>query len=336
MRGIRKKQWLLSMMAVFMVVLTACGSGSGNSGQQGKEQNTGNTAAPAAASSEPSYAAQKFKHPMGEIELKEQPKRVIGLYMEDFLVALGVKPVAQTVIGNFSLPYLKPNIGDLPKLDTSAISFEAVLQAQPDLVLLAFENYAAEGRYDQYSKIAPTYVFGKDAPNNWRETLRTVGSLIGKSSEADKVIKDYEAKVTAGKSKLAASIGREKVALLRVRSNKEIRLYGGPQGYAGSVLYQDLGLEPPDLVKKIAWGDESGLETISMEVLPELDADHLFIVIDEGGRERAKELMESSVWKSLPAVKKGNVHEVDLDHWMTFGPVAYNLKVDDVLKALIK
>ncbi|GGI44513.1 ferrichrome ABC transporter substrate-binding protein [Paenibacillus marchantiophytorum] len=327
-----EKQWLLGMIAVFVVVLTACGNGSG--GSQGKEHKADGLASVAAA--QPAFTAGKFKHVMGEIEIKEQPKRIIGLYMEDFLVALGIKPVAQTVIGSFSLQYLKPHIGDLPKVDTSAINFEAVLQTQPDLLLLAFKNYAEEGRYDQFSKIAPAYVFGEDAPNNWRETLRTVGDLVGKKKEADKVLKDYEAKVAAAKSKLAASIGREKVALLRVRNNKEIRLYGGPQGYSGSVLYKDLGLEVPDFVKKTSWGATGGVSPISMEVLPELDADHLFITIDEAGRGKAKELMESSIWKSLPAVKKGQVHEVDLDHWMTFGPVAYNMKVDDVVKALVK
>ncbi|MDF2663966.1 MAG: ferrichrome transporter substrate-binding protein, partial [Paenibacillus sp.] len=64
--------------------------------------------------------------------------------------------------------------------------------------------------------------------------------------------------------------------------------------------------------------------------------DHLFITYDDGGKELAKEIFESNVWKALPAVQKGHLYEVSLDHWMTFGPVAYNKKVDDVLKALVK
>jgi iron complex transport system substrate-binding protein len=56
---------------------------------------------------------------------------------------------------------------------------------------------------------------------------------------------------------------------------------------------------------------------------------------DEGGKELAQEVMNRPIWKSLPAVKRGQVHEVNLDHWMTAGPIAYEKKLDDVVKALI-
>lgn len=253
--------WIVGLL-LLLTLLTACsGQGEKASRASGSEGVPGAAAPSASAISNAAPAAQpvihKFKHVMGEIEWSTPPKRVVGIYTEDFLLALGVKPVTQTVIGNFSLKYLLPEIGNLPKLDTSAISFEAALQAEPDLFVLGFANYGAEGRYEKFSKIAPTYVLPADAPNNWRDTLRTIGELVGKPEEADKVLKQYSEKVAAAKKTLETSVGRETVALVRIRSNKEIRLYGGPQGYSGSVLYQDLGLEPPAIVKKLSWG-ESG------------------------------------------------------------------------------
>jgi ABC-type Fe3+-citrate transport system substrate-binding protein len=43
---------------------------------------------------------------------------------------------------------------------------------------------------------------------------------------------------------------------------------------------------------------------ISLEVLPEYAADHMFVTVYEpaGGKERAQELMAGPVWKNLPAV----------------------------------
>lgn len=336
-------------VALTLLFVSACGGGSGTtsgsreagtSAPSPGNTGTGNAAnggqgssshAPEASKS----AARTFKHEFGEIQVPANPQRITALYMEDYLVALGIKPVTQTVIGSFFLKYLQPHIGTLPKLDTSAISFEAALGAQPDLILLAFPSYANGGKYEQFSKIAPTYVFGDDAPDKWRDALLTVGELTGKKAEAQKVLDDYAKKTADAKQKLKAALGDETVALLRVRSNKEVRLYGGPGGYAGNVLYTDLGLNVPEVVKKYAWGENS-MKVVSLEVIPELQVDHLFITYDEGGKELAQEIFDSNVWKALPAVKNGKTYEVSLDHWMTFGPVAYNLKVDDVVKALVK
>ncbi len=341
---------MFSMIAALGVMLAACGESAVTEQPSGTSQNAAENTGAKQNGGDQSDGVQKeqeagqpvgesgwprtFEHEFGSMTLPEEPKRIIGLYLEDYLVALGIKPVTQTVIGSFSLQYLQPHIGDLPTLDSSAVSFEAALTAQPDLILLAFPGYASEGKYDKYDKIAPTYVLPADAPDNWRETLRTVGKLTGKEDEAEKVLADYEAKIQDAKVKLAAELGDETVALIRVRSNKELRLYGGPGGYVGNVLYTDLGLNPPSIVKQLAWGDES-MKVVSTEILPDLDADRLFITYDEGGKELAQEIMDSSFWKALPAVQSGKVYEVSMDHWMTFGPIAYNQKVDDVLKALV-
>jgi iron complex transport system substrate-binding protein len=163
----------------------------------------------------------------------------------------------------------------------------------------------------------------------------TIGELTGKQTEAQKVLSDYESKVQDAKAKLQAALGDETVGFVRIRSNKEIRLYGGPGGYVGNVLYTDLGLNPPQIAKDLAWGEGNSMAVVSLEVIPEIQADHLFITYDEGGKELAQELINSSIWKSLPAVKNNHVYEVSMDHWMTFGPIAYNKKVDDVLQALV-
>lgn len=331
---------LLKLVVVITLIalLAACGSSQNENSSTAVEPSIGNQETAQAgegdASGDSSQPASRlFEHDYGTTEAPANPERIIALYMEDYLVALGLKPITQTVIGNFSLKYLQPYIGDLPKIDTSAIDFEAVLSAQPDLVMLAFPTYANEGKYELFDKIAPTYVFAADAPDNWRDALKTVGQLTGKTAEAEKVLSDYTAKTEAAKARLKEKLGDETVAMIRMRSNKELRLYGGPGGYAGNALYTDLGLNPPQIVKDLAWGEQS-MAVISQEIIPQIDADHLFLTYDEGGKDLAQEILDSEIWKSLPAVQKGQVYEVSLDHWMTYGPIAYNMKVDDVLQAL--
>ncbi|PZT55676.1 ABC transporter substrate-binding protein [Paenibacillus silvae] len=340
MRNLRD-HLLVCLIVLVFAVLTACGSTNPASSTQDSRSDqtaeaSGDNQASTTTAQQDGAQVNTFKHDFGSIEVPAHPQRIAGLYLEDYLVALGIKPVTQTVIGSFSLKYLQSSIGDLPKVDTSAIDYEAMLAARPDLILLAFPSYANDGNYDKFSSIAPTYVFGADAPDQWREALRTIGELTGKQAEAEKVLQSYDSKVKDAKAKLKAAIGDETVGFVRIRSNKEIRLYGGPGGYVGNVLYTDLGLNPPQIAKDLAWGEDSGMAVISKEIIPEITADHLFITYDEGGKDLAQELINSNIWKSLPAVKNNQTYEVSMDHWMTFGPLAYNKKVDDVLQALVK
>ncbi|WP_168735864.1 ABC transporter substrate-binding protein [Cohnella fermenti] len=293
----------------------------------------GNASSPAAGNKSDA-AARTFTDAYGTIEAPEHPKRVIGLYLEDALVALGVKPVMQFAMGNFTIGYLQDELKDAAKLDIQAYDFEAVLQAKPDLILLGFPSFAMDERYNLFSKIAPTYVF-EDAASDWRKTLREVGSLLNKSDEAEQVLAAYEDKAAQARSQLEQSVGRETVALLRIDMDKVLRLYGGPNNYTAPVLYDDLNLEPAPIVKKLVWGEES-FKDISMELLPEIDADHLFLVVNDDGKELAEEMMATSLWHNIPAVKAGHVHQVSEDVWMTFGVLAQQRKIDDVLNALAK
>ena len=51
--------------------------------------------------------------------------------------------------------------GRRPLIDFSGglPSPEALMSYEPDLIVLHTETYAADGTYEKYAKIAPTYVF---------------------------------------------------------------------------------------------------------------------------------------------------------------------------------
>ncbi|MED1799185.1 ABC transporter substrate-binding protein [Brevibacillus porteri] len=203
--------------------------------------------------------------------------------------------------------------------------FQAIQQEKPDIILLGIPQFAEEGRFDRLANIAPTYLF-ENPVDDWRQTLRTVGKLLGKASEAERAIHEYNQKAEAARSILKHSIGDRSVALVRVYADGDIRLYGGPNGYTGSVLYGDLGLRPPKLVHDLIWGSSEWMKKITFDMLSELDAQRLLIVVDEAGRQQAWKMTSSEQWKSVPAVREGNVYEVRSDIWMTHGLHAHYAK----------
>ncbi|UZM99722.1 ABC transporter substrate-binding protein [Lysinibacillus sp. MHQ-1] len=60
--------------------------------------------------------------------------------------------------------------------------------------------------------------------------------------------------------------------------------------------------------------DGTGFAEISTELLPEYAGDRIFILtpVDDEAKQSTKEMMDSPIWKSLPAVKNGHVYMIDI------------------------
>ena len=79
---------------------------------------------------------------------------------------------------------------------------------------------AVEGaKYDQYAKIAPTYVVEIENNSDWREKLLSVGEIFEKTDEAKQVLEEYEKKATESKKIIQDSIGAESAAAIWLVNN---------------------------------------------------------------------------------------------------------------------
>lgn len=329
--AVRTHTSILLCFALAGSLLAGCGSKSAQTPEQASSIST-ESAAP--------LSEEKVQAPAGERTVKDEaghdvklpaaPKRIFAPYLEDSLLKLGIKPVAQWSNGNMGHDYLQEELKDIPKLDLSGglPSPEVLMSYNPDLIILHTSNYDKDGLYDNYSKIAPVYVF-KNASGNVEESLVKLGELLGKSAEADTAIQAYQQKVKDAKQKLDLTIGGKKAAIIRF-AKRGISLMGGNY-FCGYAVYQNLGIGKPKLL-----GEENSAN-ISMEVLPDLDADYIFIINAYGqGTEQIKEMEKSPIWKAIPAVNQGQVYEVSDKHWLGSGLIAYEKIIDDTVSLLAK
>ncbi|MGH2233464.1 ferrichrome ABC transporter substrate-binding protein, partial [Enterococcus faecalis] len=66
-----------------------------------------------------------------KVTVPAQPKRIIASYLEDYLVALGEKPVPQWTVGQGSIQdYLAKELKDVPTICYD-LPYEAVLKFEP-------------------------------------------------------------------------------------------------------------------------------------------------------------------------------------------------------------
>ena len=307
----KKSLFMFLSLACLMLVLGACSSDNNS------EQNS---------------SVKTVTDAVGEIEIPVNPKKVLAPNMEDYLVTLGIKPAAQWSIGTTVHTYLQDELKDVPLISWD-MPIEDVIEAEPDLILFESEAAIQEGMYEEYKKVAPTYVFKPEDTEDWRTQLTVMGELFDKEDAAKTAIEEYEQKAEDAKAQVKKAIGDESAAIIWVTGGQFFVFEG--DRYASNVLYKDLGIKMPTYINDLG-SSQDVWQAISLEALADLDADHLFITAS-ANEEGIETLENSSVYKSIPAVEKNQVYFFeDSSNWTINAKTANEVTIDLVLKSLTK
>jgi iron complex transport system substrate-binding protein len=171
---------------VLAVVLSGCGG-------------SGDEPADAGASTGDGTFPVTVEHKYGTTEIPEEPKRVVtlGLSDQDAVLALGVKPVGavdwfkEEPYGKW--PWTKDLWGDTPPEivgERDEYNMEKIAALNPDLIIAQYSGMTKE-QYDTLSQQFPVVAQPKgfeDYQAPWQEMTRVIGTALGKSQQAEKLI----------------------------------------------------------------------------------------------------------------------------------------------------
>ncbi|MFF7013041.1 ABC transporter substrate-binding protein [Streptomyces fimicarius] len=293
----------VSLTTVAALALAACGGSDDSGSGSGSASSGGST--------------RTVETPMGDVQVKEAPERVVVLDTAelDSALTLGVKPVGAThadVTSGF-LNYLPKDqlsgIEDVGQMMTP--NLEAIAALKPDLILTSKIRHG--DKYDELSKIAPT-VMTENTGYPWKENFQLHAEALGKRTEAKMVTDDYAnhvadvTKALGGKDKAAAT----EVNMVRFVEGADIRIYGR-KNYIATIL-ADVGLGRPAITDQAKDG-------FSYDVSPEkidlADADVVFhSTYGDPKKSKETETTGSGLWKNMDAVKNGKVFAVDDQLWI--------------------
>ncbi|MCL6605510.1 MAG: iron-siderophore ABC transporter substrate-binding protein [Paenibacillus sp.] len=326
---------IAGLVAVLLLLMgTACGTNSNKPAPTVAATKSPENAASGAENS--SEEVQRIvKSIKGDIKIPAVPQKVIGTTVTypEFLYALGVTPIAAENYHEQFPSYFQGAFKDVIKLgNVNTANFEALLAAEPDLIL--GPAWRDEKSYDQLVKIAPTVLLPER--DDWRDELRDMGEALGRLDQAEQVIQDYERKTMEAKEKLHALIGDETVIYMRITPKGSYVL--GEQSSRGKIIHHELGLKPV-----AAYPKNEGSVMISLEILPEYNPDHIILQVDSGNDAAQasttyEEMLMSSIWKNLSAVKNNRVYLVGDNEWFNFGfsPVANAYGIDEIINVFEK
>jgi iron complex transport system substrate-binding protein len=269
------------------LVLASCGS----------DEDTTTSTAAAASGAFPVTITDAF----GSATIPKQPERVaaIGFNEQDFVMALGIKPVAiREALGAFDYLHRKwaPGAND-PKpalVGSSEISLEKVAAARPDVILGVY-SFVDQATYGKLAQIAPTVVQPKDAGAGgapWDQQMLITGRALGREDQAKKIVADVDGQFTAAKEAHPEFAGKE----LTVAFESGKTVFSLADDDLRQRFFTDLGFKTPK---------DAGQAEISSERLDVLDHDVLVLITDG-----TRKLSDDELFGRLNVAKEGRVIQV--------------------------
>jgi iron complex transport system substrate-binding protein len=336
MSGLRKA--LLAGLLTVGVALAL--AGCGNSGEGADSPPAAAGTSPAAAEtkspdSSPAKTTRMYTDASGrQVEIPVTPERIVAHFYAPELVSLESKFVG-TNFANAKLVLSEKQLEGVEDIGAStgaAPNTEKILALDPDIIIIP--DFLDATSVEALGKIAPvvTMKYSGDVFSRITE----LGDIIGKKEKAAAWVKQYNDKAARKKADLASMVEKGETATAFVVFQDKLLYVYGPQRL-GPTMYDALGFKAPQAVEKLfaAAPDKLWL-TISQETLPEYAGDHIFLVTqdaNEASRKGVEELLQSPIWKSLPAVKNGHAHVVN-NRWAFNDSVTLEWLLEEMPKVL--
>ncbi|WP_328459341.1 ABC transporter substrate-binding protein [Actinoplanes sp. NBC_00393] len=321
---------LLGATAVALTLLAGCGSDGGDE-------------AGAAA------ATRTFSADNGDITIPADPKRVVATgYAVPALIEADAALVGISTWERGLKMMTPEDLATYEKLtkiagETAAeTNYEAIAAAKPDLIVIGVPKpVLADVDVKRLESIAPVVAIGPTLPNAWRTLSQKQSDAAGRTSTFEAGKKAYDEKAAELKTKYATALSGLKFGHLGAYGEAAKGTFQREfSGSWGTNIAEDLGVTYYGEVKVKGPGSAAVSEYPSMEELPAsfAEADVITYTLEPDGKPgpEVQAVLNSPLWKNLPAVKAGQVYGFTFTEAATYPSAMKTLDaVDQALAPLL-
>lgn len=229
-----------------------------------------------------------IEHGHGTTTIPTKPQRVVtmGWMTQDIVAALGTVPVGVDVSWGGDddgfTPWFIHQVRDvlgkpMPTTlsDSEEPDYEEILQLKPDLIL-APHSGLTENQYKRLSQIAPTIPYAERpwTSGNWKDLTRVVAKSLGEDSEAETLIAETQAQITAAADANPQIKGKSFIYGLSLPpGSTDLGVYISDDPRVA--FLREFGLvDSPDLTKALgSIGDDAFYGAVSLEKLGTIKTD---------------------------------------------------------------
>jgi ABC-type Fe3+-hydroxamate transport system substrate-binding protein len=217
--------------------------------------------------------------------------------------------------------------------------YEAIAEVKPDLIVIGVpQPVLADLDMDRLKSIAPVVAIGPTEPRQWRELSRRQADAAGSLENFEKAKAAYEARAGEVKDKYADALQGVKFGHLGAYGDVSAGTFSREfAGSWGTNVADDIGVVYYGQVKEKGPGSKAVAETPSIEELPASlgEADAITYTLEPDGSVSAsvQYVLDSPLWKNLPAVKAGMVFPVRYTQAATYPSALLTLDALDAALA---
>jgi iron complex transport system substrate-binding protein len=220
-------------------------------------------------------------------------------------------------------------------------NYEAIAKVKPDLIVIGVpQPVLADVDVERLKSIAPVVAIGPTIPSAWRELSQRQSDAAGRAASFGQAKAAYEKKAAELAAKHKGALAGLKFG--HVGSYGEVAKGTFQREFAGSWgtnIAQDVGVTYYGQVKVKGGGSKDVSEYPSIEELTESlgEADAITYSVQPDGtpNEAVKYVLDSELWKNLPAVKAGRTFAIRYTEAATYAAAMKTLDaVDQALAPL--
>lgn len=349
---ITRRPLLAAALAASVCLLAGCSSAATTASSTDAAVSTASsTAAPATGSSvaDDRVATRVFTADNGDITIPVNPQRVVAtgyavpalIEADAELAGISTWPRGLALMTDDDLATYEglTKIGGALAAETN---YEAIASVKPDLIIIGVPTpVLAEIDVERLEAVAPVVAIGPTVPDAWREISRKQADAAGRLESFDAGQAAYQAKADDLAAKYATALDGLKFG--HVGAYGEFAAGNFQREFAGSWgtnIAQDIGVTYYGEVAEKTGGAGDVSEYPSVEQLPQsfADADAITYSVQPDGTpsEEVQQVLDSGLWKSLPAVQAGLAFPIAFTEAATFPSAMQTLDaIDESLAPLL-
>lgn len=276
------------------------------------------TAVAVAAAPDTGFPVQ-VEHDSGVADVQARPERIAALSATHVEMLFAIGAGSQVIAGDLFTNYPPGELGDLALIDSFNLSVEAVIEIDPDLVILSFDPGDAVAAFEAVG--IPTLLLGTAADlEEVYSQIEVLGQATGQVSEAETLASNIQGEVAAITSQVGTGTG----GLTFYHESDPFSFYTPNSSSFIGRLYELLGMV--NIADAAPDEFNSGFPQLSAEFIVASDPDIIFLA---SFGESFDTLIAREGWDTMSALQAGNVIVLDYDAASRWGP-----RVVDLLRSI--
>lgn len=314
--GFSRRKFLAGGGALF-ILGAAAGCGGGNSGGASEETSSGETVT--------------IEHKYGQTGIEGVPQRIVsvGYTDQDPILAVGGGALVgvREWFGEYEYavwPWAEDELADSEPetvADATSINFEAVANANPDLIVGVSSGMTQED-YETLSEIAPTLPQSDewvDYGVPWQDQTLVIGQAMGREDEANRLISDLEEEFAATREEYPQLEG----ATIAVIGAGAGLFYFYTDADRSTSFFTALGMEVDEEAASLAGDSENFSVEISQEELASVGGADVLVVFASTPQDE-EDLRALEVFSSLPNVSEDRAIYLSDPEDENYGALSFN------------